>query len=494
MAKFNARVLMMEAVAVMRGSAQEQRPDGKACPLVGAVIWEPNGKVQTACRGELRNGDHAEYTLLERKNRDRSLNEAVLFSTLEPCAPEARKPPKLSCAERIINARIKKVWVGIEDPDPTVDRKGIKFLQDHGVDVQMFDRDLQDQIIEANKVFIEQAKERATEAKQGKAKAVKLSSLEDVAAHATLGDLSNVALEEFRVAAKIAEPVGSESFNRRLAQHGLLKAIGKQFVPTGWGVLLFGSTPRAILRQAGLLGTIHYPDGKEETEAFEGPMISIPQNVEDWLRTKLPNVVDRSQMRRGAQPALPFALVREAVVNGLVHRDYEIVGAKCQLIVTPDTIVVRSPGSPVSPITLKQLQEFNAPMLSRNPELHYVFSKVGLAEERGLGLKTFKSVGASGLPLPTYAFDAPYLTLTVFRSPHAATTALPPDVIASLKPEVRAGWEFLTSREATTKAEYARHFGFDDKKALRQLTRLVELGLARRIGSSRSTAYEAAHL
>jgi ATP-dependent DNA helicase RecG len=170
MAKFNARVLMMEAVAVMRGSAHERRPDGKACPLVGAVMWEPNGKVQTACRGELREGDHAEYTLLERKNRDRSLSEAVLFSTLEPCAPEARNPPKLSCAERIINARIKKVWVGIEDPDPTVDRKGIKYLQDHGVDVQMFDRDLQDQINEANKAFIEQAKERATEAKQGKAK------------------------------------------------------------------------------------------------------------------------------------------------------------------------------------------------------------------------------------------------------------------------------------------------------------------------------------
>jgi ATP-dependent DNA helicase RecG len=273
-----------------------------------------------------------------------------------------------------------------------------------------------------------------------------------------------------------------------------LKAIGKQFVPTGWGILLFGSTPRAILRQAGLLATIHYPDGKEETEAFEGPMISIPQNIEDWLRAKLPNVVDRSQMRRGAQPALPFALVREAIINGLVHRDYEIVGAKCQLAVTPDTIVMSSPGGPVSPITLKQLQEFNAPMLSRNPELHYVFSKLGLAEERGLGLKTFKSVGVKGLPLPTFAYEAPYLTLTVFRSPHAATSVLPPDVVASLKPEVRAGWEFLASRPATTKAEYARHFGFDERKAQRQLSRLVQLALANRIGSGRNTAYEASHL
>ena len=52
----------------------------------------------------------------------------------------------MSCAERIVLARIKEVWVGIEDPDPTVDRKGIKYLQDCGVTVHMFDRDLQETI------------------------------------------------------------------------------------------------------------------------------------------------------------------------------------------------------------------------------------------------------------------------------------------------------------------------------------------------------------
>lgn len=156
--------------------------------------------------------------------------------------------------------------------------------------------------------------------------------------------------------------------------------------------------------------------------------------------------------------------------------------------------MVKSPGAPVSPITLKQMQDFNAPMLSRNPELHYVFSKLGLAEERGLGLKTFKRAGAEGLPVPTYSFEAPYLTLTIFRSKQAATSVLPAKVVASLKPDVQAGWEFLASRGAPiTKAEYARHLGLDDKKALRQLTRLVELGLVRRTGSARSTRYEPAH-
>ena len=98
---------------------------------------------------------------------------------------------------------------------------------------------------------------------------------------------------------------------------------------------------------------------------------------------------------------LPSDAVREAIVNALIHRDYDIRGAKCQLIVTADTITVKSPGGPVSPITLEQLQSFNAPMLSRNPELHYVFSRMELAEERGLGLRSLRSEAqTAGLPFP----------------------------------------------------------------------------------------------
>ena len=126
MAGFDPRKLMECAIEVMLRSVAEPRADGKTSPMVGSALWKPDGMVETACRGELREGDHAEFTLLERKNRDRRLDGAVLFTTLEPCAPGSRRHPKLGCAERIVLARIKEVWIGIEDPDPTVDRKGIK--------------------------------------------------------------------------------------------------------------------------------------------------------------------------------------------------------------------------------------------------------------------------------------------------------------------------------------------------------------------------------
>lgn len=130
--KYSPEELMALAVEVMKQSIDEPRKDGKVSPKVGAVLLKADGTVETAHRGELRYGDHAEFTLIERKNRSEKLDGGILFATLEPCAPGARNHPKLSCAERIVNARIKKVYVGIEDDDPTVARKGIRKLEGVG--------------------------------------------------------------------------------------------------------------------------------------------------------------------------------------------------------------------------------------------------------------------------------------------------------------------------------------------------------------------------
>lgn len=488
---FNPREMMERAIEAMRQSISEARKDGKASPSVGVVLCLPDGKIETSHRGELRSGDHAEFTLLERKHRASKLDGAILFTTLEPCAPGARNPPKLSCAERIVLARIKKVWVGLEDPDPTVDRKGIKYLQENGVDVEMFDRELQETIHAENKDFVAQALERKAASDAGRSKLITLSELERPITAVALADLSLEALDRYRIAAKIPESIDSKAFQLRLLQQGLLRDEGGDVRPTGFGFLLFGKEPRNSLPQAGLLGTIHL-DSKEETRDFDGPLVLIPELVEKWLQDKLPSPINRTQMRRRQGAEIPFELLRESVVNALVHRDYTIAGANCHLVVTADTITVRSPGGPVAPVTLEQLQSFNAPELSRNPVLRYVFARMGLAEERGLGMKTLRSVPKElGLPLPRYVFENPYLTLTIYRTPESATRVLPPDILKALNKDERAGWAFLASRTTTTKSEYAEELGFDTRKAQRHLSRFVELGLAVRTGRGRSIGYQA---
>lgn len=482
---------MEKAVEVMRQSIAEGRQDAKKIPGVGAVLVKPDGTIETAFRGELRDGDHAEFTLLERKNRANRLDGAVFFVTLEPCAPGARNPLKLSCAERIVLTRIKEVWVGIEDPDPTVDRKGIKYLQDSGVAVHMFDRDLQEVIREQNKEFIEQAEERA--AAEEETKTVTLSPFESPVSTADLRDLSSEALEQYRTTARIPELVDSEAFQRRLLQHGLLQPKGRRLVPAGYGLLLFGKSPRDVMPQAGLLGTIYYPNGKEETRSFDGPLVLVPSQVEKWLTAKLPNTIDRSRMQRWQSPDLPFEMLREGVVNALVHRDYDIKGAKCQLAVTSDTIVVKSPGRPIPPITLEQLQNFNAPMLSRNPMLHYIFARMELAEERGLGLQSIKTLASQlGLPVPKFTFEDPYVVLTVYRSKASVERTLAPEILASLSKTEREGWQWLSTKTTVTSSEYTSAMRVPNRTALHHLKRFTDLGLLQRIGSGPATKYKVA--
>lgn len=492
MAELDPRTLMEQAVEIMRQSVVEPRTDGKASPLVGAVLRKPDGTIEVACRGELRHGDHAEFTLLERKNRDCKLDGSALFVTLEPCAPGSRRHPKLGCAERIVLARIKEVWIGLEDPDPTVDRKGIKYLQDKGVVVHMFDRDLQEEIQKANKAFIEQALERATEAREKKEpKLITLSPLEGAFGMAGTADFSTEALEEYRTIARIDDEVGSPGFNRLLGQQGLLKQEGGKWTPTGFGLLLFGKAPRTAMPQVGLLGTIHFADGTEEPMDFDGPQVLAPGRAIQWLRDKLPDPTDRSDARRRRVYDAFFVLVREGIVNALVHRDYGIEGAKCQLVVTVDTITVKSPGEPVIPITLEQMQSFSAPMLSRNPVLHYVFARMELAEERGWGLQSMKRRSQeAGLPLPKYAWEAPYLVLTLYRGARAALQELAGGILEALSKAERTGWEWLATRQTVTSGEYAPAMHVPVRTALNHLKHFTELGLLRKVGSGPATRYE----
>jgi ATP-dependent DNA helicase RecG len=130
-------------------------------------------------------------------------------------------------------------------------------------------------------------------------------------------------------------------------------------------------------------------------------------------------------------------------------------------------------------------------MLSRNPQLHYVFSQMGLAEERGLGMKTLKSLPqALGLPVPKYSFQEPYLVLHLFSTAESVAVTLEPSALDLLNDDEKEGWKYLTSRMVTTGPEYAEALGFDERKAQRQLKKFIDLGLLRRIGQGRASRYE----
>jgi diaminohydroxyphosphoribosylaminopyrimidine deaminase / 5-amino-6-(5-phosphoribosylamino)uracil reductase len=104
-------------------------------PWVGAVVVGPDEGDEaphfvgaTAPVG----GPHAEVTALSLAGgRARG---GTLYVTLEPCAHHGRTPP---CVEAVVASGIRRVVVGVTDPDPRVDGAGVDQLRAAGITVDV---------------------------------------------------------------------------------------------------------------------------------------------------------------------------------------------------------------------------------------------------------------------------------------------------------------------------------------------------------------------
>jgi ATP-dependent DNA helicase RecG len=471
---FNARPYMELAIAEMNKSLNEPRPDGKVPPKVGAVLVFSNGRVEMAHRGELREGDHAEYTLLERKLGHEKLDDCILFTTLEPCVE--RNHPKIACCKRTSNARIKTVYVGITDPDATVDGKGVLHLEKHGVKVVMFDRDLQKIIEDENKAFRKQALQR----KNNKEHEELLSPLEKPLPAYSISQFSDEALSKFIREAKLPYKLGSQELQDFLLEIGVTCKDEKnqKVCPTSLGVLLFGKNPRALLKQAALMAHVQYDKNSIEPVTFDQPLVLIPDLLERWLLKALYIAKNTAKFKREDVPDFPIDVLREAVINALVHRDYTIEGAKCAIDIDKDKIVVKSPGAPLPSITLDQLNTFKAPSISRNPIIAYVFSLMDYVEEKGFGMKALHELNEKyQLPLPEYVMQGPILTLTFSRSIAAKRKVSGNRALEGLTDEELIGLDWIKTQDKVTAKAYADHFEFNSKKAQRQLAKMQDNNL-----------------
>ena len=471
------RFYMQVAIKAMKDSVDEGNKNTPS-PRVGAVLVFPDGTYETASRGEFREGDHAEYTLLDKKFRTKDISDCWLFATLEPCGPGARKEPKICCAERIANARIKKVWYGVQELNPNA-KGGKKYLEEMKAEVLPFDSDLHHEILAFNKDFNDWVEEENR--KEEIAKAVITGPLQKVVKNASIDSLSKDALELYINKTRKEFTYDSDGLMNDLMNKSLLEVDSKtgEIRPTGDCVLLFGKNPRDKFPQASVKAKVDYGDGGEpDTESFNDAIVLVPEKVKQWVKKVIPESIDRSDFTREKVSHFPPDVIREAIINAIIHRDYSIKGAKVELEITPDKIEVRSPGEPISPNSVKDLQNFSAISQTRNPDLAYIFNLMRFMEESGVGMDTYRSLREKyNLPLPIIKYKKPNVIVTFPRTIEGVKKSYPVKEIDQLTETQIKGLEWIKTAGEVSTREYSSHFNIGYKTAQRYLARMKELGL-----------------
>ncbi|HTU48836.1 MAG TPA: hypothetical protein VMF91_27480 [Bryobacteraceae bacterium] len=135
------------AVEISKQSKSEE--DGRCHPLVGAVVAREGFVLSTGFREEVPNA-HAEESAMS-KLRPGDAAGATVYTTLEPCTTRKKMP----CTQLLITRRVKRVVIGMLDPNPDIRGQGEWLLESVGVSIGKFEPDLVAQIKDQNAIFID---------------------------------------------------------------------------------------------------------------------------------------------------------------------------------------------------------------------------------------------------------------------------------------------------------------------------------------------------
>jgi diaminohydroxyphosphoribosylaminopyrimidine deaminase/5-amino-6-(5-phosphoribosylamino)uracil reductase len=144
----NYEQYMLRALHLALRAAGKTSPN----PLVGAVIVK-SGEIVGEGYHRRAGLPHAEIEALREAGRE--ARGAELYVNLEPCRHYGRTPP---CTDALIAAGVRKVIVGMRDPNPLVSGKGIRSLRRAGIEVVC--GILRAECERANEVFIKYIRDR----------------------------------------------------------------------------------------------------------------------------------------------------------------------------------------------------------------------------------------------------------------------------------------------------------------------------------------------
>ena len=166
------------------------------------------------------------------------------------------------------------------------------------------------------------------------------------------------------------------------------------------GLILFGKNPSRFLPQAKIDAVAYFGSEKDyaakERRTLRGPIVrlkgvdgtvlepGLAEQAVEFVRRNIETVALEDGVRRQERWDYPEEVIREAVVNAIVHRDYLLSGSDIELSIYSDRIEVVSPGRLVNGITPDRMRI--GCRSARNELLKDVMRDYGYLEHMGMGV------------------------------------------------------------------------------------------------------------
>ncbi|RXT48763.1 ATP-binding protein [Bradyrhizobium betae] len=237
-----------------------------------------------------------------------------------------------------------------------------------------------------------------------------------VIAHATFDDIDPQAIEAYRKsrreANETADELGWSDEDLVHALGGLHRLDGELRVTVA-GLVTFGK-PAALRRlypshrvdYIRVPGNTWVKNVSAQFDAVEmrGPLVTLASRVIATILDDLPRAFrfdDQANGQRSELPLLPVRAIREAVVNCLIHRNYQSA-QPVQIVRYGNRIEFKNPGH-----SLKSVERFDDPAsIMRNPHIAEVMHETRFAETKGSGIRRMRQLmEESGLSSPTFESD-----------------------------------------------------------------------------------------
>lgn len=174
-----------------------------------------------------------------------------------------------------------------------------------------------------------------------------------------------------------------------------------QVVATIDGLLLFGRSPQQYVPQSGIRAICYMgsePDyATRADEDLRGPMVplraadgslvesGLVEKAWDFIRRNTTPTGHLEGARRLDSWEYPETVVREAVVNALVHRDYSIAGTDIMVAIFTDRLEIQSPGGLPNTVTVDGMR--SGFRYARNQTLVNIMRDYKYVDARGMGVR-----------------------------------------------------------------------------------------------------------